>query len=453
MSQNKEQTIKKNDEICITIDDLTIEGAGIGRYNGMAVFVPRALPGETVKIKIIKLTKNYAVARLIEVLKPSLERVKPFCGFFELCGGCTLQHLSYEGQLKYKSRRIRECFKRLGGIEIETPEIIAAGNTLDYRNKASFPISCIFGRAEAGFYAPHSHRIIAVDCPIQKQPINDIKNAVIDWANRENIPAYNENKNSGTLRHIIGRMSSNGDLMAGVVINGKINKAALISSLSHINGLKSITINFNNKNTNAILGTKDEVIYGDPYITESFEGLSFRTGLSSFLQINHEQAEKLYETALSYAGISRNDIIFDLFCGIGTLSLLAAKNAKRVIGIEYVESAVKNAKENARQNGIGNAEFIDGDAGKMLERGIDIAGSPDIVILDPPRKGCDSSLIAKLAEISPEKIVYVSCNPATLARDAALFCESGYLLKAIKGVDMFPHTTHVECVVLMSKNI
>lgn len=443
--------LNKNDIIELNIDDLTVEGAGIGKHEGMAVFVPRALPAEAVNVKIIKLTKNYAVAKLLELLKPSEERTAPFCGSFEVCGGCTLQHLSYKGQLAYKSRYIKECFKRLGGIEIGEPKILAADNIRDYRNKAAFPVSGQGGRVEAGFYAPRSHRLVPVDCPIQKQSINEIKNAVTDWANIEGIKAYDEEKHKGILRHIVGRQSSEGDVMAGIVVNANVHEKPLVSALQSVPGIKSVIINVNNNKTNAILGDKEKAVFGEPYITETFDGLLFRAGLSSFLQVNHEQAEKLYTTAMELAGITKNDVVFDLFCGIGTMSLIASRRAKSVMGIEYVQSAVDNARENAALNDIGNAQFLEGDAGEMIGDGIEAAGKPDIVILDPPRKGCEGSLIDKLIQISPRKIVYVSCNPATLARDAALFNAGGYSVVAVKGVDMFPHTTHVETVVSLKR--
>ncbi|MGI5850283.1 MAG: 23S rRNA (uracil(1939)-C(5))-methyltransferase RlmD [Christensenellales bacterium] len=443
--------LNKNDIVKIHIDDLSIEGAGIGRHNGFAVFVPKALPDETVSAKIIKVTKSYAVAHLLSVEQFSAHRIKPFCSVFETCGGCTLQHMDYRGQLKFKARYIKECFKRLGGFDIKEPEVLAADNIRNYRNKASFPVSEIDGKVKAGFYARRSHRLVDNDCSIQKQPINDIKNAVIDWANDNGILAYDETKNSGALRHIIGRQTSTGDLMAGIVMRGKIDEKSLVSALKDISGIKSIVINTNNKKTNTILGGNNHTVFGNSYITENFNGLTFRTGLSSFLQVNHDQAEKLYDKAIEFAGITKHDIVFDLFCGIGTLSLLAAKKAKRVLGIEYVQSAVTNAKENAKLNYISNAIFLAGDAEQMLDQGIQRMGKPDIMILNPPRKGCDCSLIEKNAAILPRRIVYISCNPATLARDASIFCKHGYSLNKIKGIDMFPHTTHVECVVLMTR--
>ncbi len=439
--------LKKNDEVEITIDDLTVEGAGIGRYEGLAVFVAHALPGEKIETKIIKLTKSYAVGKLMEIIEPSPERTVPFCGVFEACGGCTLQHLHYEQQLAFKARHIKECFKRIGGIEIELPHVVSADNIRDYRNKASFPVAPVNGRAQAGFFAPHSHRLVACDCPIQKQVINDVKNRVVEWANGNKIAPYDEEAHAGLLRHVVVRQSSGGELMAGVVLRDWTDTKTLERALAP--AAQSIVINRNEKKQNAILGSQNRTAAGNDYITETYDGLRFRAGLTSFLQVNHEQSEKLYRIALEYAQITRDDTVFDLFCGIGTISLLAARQAKTVLGIEYVQEAVKNAEENAQLNDIGNACFLAGDAGQMIDEGIRQYGRPDIVILDPPRKGCDAPLIKKIVEVAPKRIVYVSCNPSTLARDAALF--EGYSIDKVVGVDMFPHTTHVESVVLMSK--
>ena len=439
--------LKKNDEIEIVINDLTVEGAGIGRYEGLAVFVPLALPAEKVKTKIIKLTKSYAIGKMLEIIEPSQHRTTPICGVFEACGGCTLQHLDYEQQLAFKARHIKECFKRIGGVEIDLPPVVRAGNTRDYRNKASFPVASVDGNAQAGFFAPHSHRLVATDCPIQKQPINDVKNSVIRWARDNGIVPYNEDAHSGLLRHIVARQTSCGEIMAGVVLRGWTDTKALEEKLIPI--AQSIVVNKNEKKQNAILGSQNRTVHGNAFITEYYDGLAFRAGLTSFLQVNHEQSEKLYRIALEFAQITKDDTVFDLFCGIGTISLLAARQAKSVLGIDYVEEAVKNAEENARLNNIGNACFLAGDAGQMIDEGIERFGKPDIVILDPPRKGCDAPLIKKVVEAVPMRIVYVSCNPSTLARDVALF--EGYTVDKVVGVDMFPHTTHVESVVLMSR--
>lgn len=443
--------LKKNDVVEITIEDLTVEGAGIGRYEGMAVFVPRALPGETVAVKVIKLAKSYAVGRMMNISCPSAERVTPFCPVFEACGGCTLQHLSYDAQLAYKRRYVQQCFKRIAGIDIDEPHIEPSENTRDYRNKASFPVAGETGSARAGFFAPRSHNLIECDCPIQKPRINETKNAVVRWANEHAIPPYNEETGKGMLRHIVARQSSDGDLMAGIVLRSKTDVKPLIATLKRIQDIKSVAVNINPEKGNAILGQDTRVVYGDAFITEEYDGLKFRAALQSFLQVNHAQSEKLYKIALRYADISMKDTVFDLFCGIGTISLLAARHAKKVLGIEYEPSAVKNAEENARQNGIGNVRFLAGDAGEMLKKGLDIAGKPDVVILDPPRKGCDPALIEGIGTVAPMRVVYVSCNPATLARDVALFDKLGYKIQQVSAVDMFPQTTHVETVVSLKR--
>ena len=331
------------------------------------------------------------------------------------------------------------------------PEVIPSDRITAYRNKASFPVSCIDGKAAAGFYAPHSHNVIPADCPIQQPVVNAVKNAVLLWANSNGIPAYDEATHTGLLRHIVVRQSSNGQIMAGVVLREDTDTAALADALSGIDGLTSIVVNINERRTNAILGSTNRIIYGDGAISEHYDGLSFRAGLTSFLQVNHAQSERLYNKALEFAGINASDTVYDLFCGIGTISLLAARHARHVVGIEYVPEAVNNAAENAQLNDIKNASFIAGDAAMMIAKAMDAYGAPHIVILDPPRKGCDAALISRIVSAAPRRIVYVSCNPSTLARDAALFTGGGYALEQVIGVDMFPHTTHVETVVLMSR--
>ena len=442
--------LKKNDVITVHIDDLTVDGAGIGHVDGMAVFVPHALPGESVTTKVIKMAKRYAVCRLVSLDSESPHRTQPFCDVFRHCGGCTLQHLTYNAQLKYKQRHIRECFARIGGIDINIPDILPSANRRAYRNKASFPVAKKDGQAYAGFYAPHSHNIVPADCPIQQPAVNAVKNAVLSWANSSGISAYDEASHTGLLRHIVVRQTSDGQIMAGIVLQRDTDTTALTDTLRDIDGLSSIVVNINDQRTNAIFGRRSRVIYGNAYITERYGGLNFRAGLTSFLQVNHAQSARLYELALNYADITAQDTVFDLYCGIGTISLLAAQRAGHVVGIEYVDEAVQNAEENARLNDITNTSFLAGDAATVFADAIDIHGAPDIVILDPPRKGADATLLSRIIQAAPKRIIYVSCNPATLARDAELLTSGGYTLERVTGVDMFPHTTHVECVVLMS---
>jgi 23S rRNA (uracil1939-C5)-methyltransferase len=416
----------------------------------MAVFVPRALPGETVTARIIKVATSYAVGRLMQLHRAAEGRVQPFCPVFEQCGGCTLQHLRYEDQLEYKRRYVRECFRRIGGMDIEAPEIEPADDVRAYRNKAAFPVAQMEDGVDAGFFAPRSHRLVAADCGIQKSALNDVKNAVVGWARRNGITAYNEENHSGILRHIVVRQASDGGIMAGIVVRGRVDERSLVAALKDVPGMKSVVLHVNREKGNAILSAKSRVMWGEAYITERYEDLEFRAGLTSFLQVNHPQSQKLYGIAMKYAGIAESDVVLDLFCGIGTISLLAAKRAGAVLGIEYVPEAAENAKENARFNGIVNAQFLVGDAREMLKKAIDIGGPPDIVMLDPPRKGCDKALIDAVIGAAPKKVIYVSCDPATLARDTAQFHAGGYAVEDVRCVDMFPQTTHVETIAWMS---
>ena len=443
--------LKKNEVIELNIDDLTVDGAGIGRYDGQIVFVQKALPSECIETKIIKAKKNYAIGLLQRILKSSSERVDPFCPVFGKCGGCSLQHLSYIDQLNYKSNYVQQCLKRIGGIDIKRPEIIPSDNEKEYRNKASFPVAQINGEIVAGFYAHHTHRVIPSYCAVQHSQINKVKDIVVDWAKEKGISAYDEKTGKGSLRHIVVRRSSIGEIMTGIVSTERIIDDELIERLTAVKGMSSIIENINSSKGNNILGSKSTPVYGSGYINEKYGDVKFKASLNSFLQINHVQTEKLYEIALEFADVKQTDTVFDLFCGIGTISLLAAKKAKSVVGIEYVQQAVDNAIENAELNGITNASFLAGDAGEKLDEAIELVGRPDVVILDPPRKGCDEALVKKLCELKPSRIVYVSCSPSTLARDVALLKEGGYVLEEIKAVDMFPQTTHVETVISLRR--
>ncbi len=445
--------LKKNDEIELTIDDLTVDGAGIGRYEGQIVFVQKALPSELITAKIIKAKKSYAIGLLQEIIESSSARVEPFCPVFGKCGGCSLQHLSYPEQLNLKANHVKQCIKRIGGIDIEQPQIIPSDNKKEYRNKASFPVAQLSSEIIAGFYAHHTHRVVPSYCAVQHLYINKVKDIVVAWANKKGISAYDEKSGNGVLRHIVVRRSYTGEVMAGIVSTEKIIDDELMLRLKAVEGMKSIVENINNSKGNNILEAKSTPVYGSGYITEIYGDLNFKVSLNSFLQINHGQTEKLYKTTIEFADIIKTDTLFDLFCGIGTISLMAAKKAKSVIGIEYIQQAVDNAIENAELNGITNASFLAGDAGEKLDEGIELAGKPDVIILDPPRKGCDEALVKKLCEIKPSRIVYVSCSSSTLARDIALFKEGGYALEKIKTVDMFPQTTHVECVAKLCRKL
>ena len=443
--------LKKNDVIELNIDDISVEGAGIGRYEGRVVFVRGALPSERVKAKIIKTAKNYSAGIIEDIIIKSEYRTEPLCPVFGRCGGCTLQHLKYEAQLAYKANYVKQCMKRIGGINIETPQILPAEENTAYRNKASFPVAQLGGSIQAGFYAPYSHRIVPSCCAIQQPEVNEVKDIVVGWAKNRGVSAYDESTGQGSLRHIVVRQSSGGEIMAGIVSTEKIIDDILISKLKAVKGISSIVENINRSKGNCILGQHFSTLLGDGYITETYGGLQFRASLGSFLQVNHSQTLKLYEAALEFADINKTDVVFDLFCGIGTITLLAAQKAKSAVGIEYVRSAVDNAEENAKLNGINNAQFICGDASEKLKQAASLSGRADVVLLDPPRKGCDAALIVDICKAAPSRVVYVSCSPATLARDAAVFSENGYKLDKIMAVDMFPQTTHVETVISLQR--
>lgn len=423
----------------LKIEDLTVEGAGIGRYLGQAVFVPGVLPEELVRAKVIKMTKNYAVARLEEILERSPYRVERACAA-KRCGGCNLLHLSYEAQLRYKTAYVKGCFERIAKIEADVKDCRPSPTQIAYRNKCAFPV----GKGGIGFYAPRSHDIIDVDeCPIQCREINDtfraVKRIVSDMS------FYDEQTGTGTLRHIIIRKVKSG-MGVTLVVNAQGIREYIVSHIAQLPGVINVSVNVNTNNTNVILGDETKAVFESALLLEDFLGLMFEVSPNSFMQVNSEQAEHLYECAIEFADISEEDTVADLFCGVGTLTLLAAKRAKRALGVEILPEAIENARQNAKRNGIDNAVFYCGDA--CDERAL--TGS-DIVLLDPPRRGCDERTLNAIAAASPKRIVYISCDAATLARDCAYLAAKGYEVKTVHPFDMFPQTTHVECVVLMSR--
>ncbi|MEA4854278.1 MAG: 23S rRNA (uracil(1939)-C(5))-methyltransferase RlmD [Christensenella sp.] len=447
--------MKKNDTIELSIDDLGTDGQGIGRYEGMAVFVPGALPGETVRAHVITLKKNYAVGKLEEILTASPMRVKPPCHVFGKCGGCTLQHLSYAGQLSYKHSVVENCLSRIGGLSIPVNFPLPARTEYRYRNKAAFPLQQNGDSVNVGFYANHSHRVIDVDdCKIQPSSYQIILSQLRVWIVKNNVSIYNEQTHTGLLRHIVLRENKNGDVMLVLCINGEdIPRRSHLLTLFEfvLPQVKSIMLNINTKKTNAILGDRSVCIYGQDHIFETLCGLEFKIGPQTFLQVNSAQTEALYRTLMKSLRLTKSDTVLDLYCGAGTISLLAAQEAGKVFGIEIVPQAVEDARFNARLNHIDNAEFLVGDAAALLPGLLKSHGTPNAVIVDPPRKGLEESIIHLIASSGIPKVGYVSCNPSTLARDLKLFTELGYQPGAVQPVDMFPQTTHVETVVLMSK--
>ena len=444
----------KNDEIMISITDVTSEGSGIGKYNGMAVFVPCTAVGDIVKVKILKVKKTYAYGKLLEVVTPSCDRADDVCLNFFKCGGCTYRHITYAAEQIIKQNKVYECIKRIGGINMP-PKPIISGEADRYRNKAQYPVS---SEGRVGFFAFHSHRVISCDdCLIQPQIFTDMVRAAEEWISECKIPVYDEASHKGLLRHIYIRLAkATGEIMFTAVVNGENLPYAdfILGKLKEICGenLKSLQININKSRTNVILGDECRVIYGEKYITDILCGVKVRLSPLSFYQVNRDMAERLYEKAAEYAAPDGKNIL-DLYCGAGTIGLSMANRAKSVIGVEIVPQAVEDAKFNAKNNGIINARFICADATSAAELLAKEGIFPDTVIVDPPRKGCSQELINTITDkFRPERVVYVSCDPATLARDLKLFSKGGYLLKEYTPVDMFPRTSHVEVVTCLSRN-
>lgn len=450
--------MKKNDVIRLAITGVTAEGSGVGRHEGMAVFVPAAAPGDEIDCKIVKVLKSYAFGIIHSLVTPSPHRTEPDCPSFRQCGGCVFRHMGYESECRIKKDRAEEALRRIGGFQnLSVAPLQGARVRNRYRNKAQIPLGLSpKGELVMGFFAPHSHRIIPMeDCLLQPRAFTAAMEVFRRWQKTYNVPVYNEESHKGLLRHLYLRQGQQtGELMVCVVVNGQSlphgeELARLLKA--EIPGFCSLIVNQNREKTNVILGKTCQTIYGEDHITDVLCGLKFRLSPLSFYQINRDQAEKLYEKAGEYAALTGTETLLDLYCGTGTIGLSMAKNAGRVIGVEVVEEAVENARENAAENGIQNAEFLCADAAKaaavLKERG----ETPQVVILDPPRKGCDPALITTVADLAPSRIVYVSCDPATLARDLKHFAALGYEPREVTPFDLFPATSHVECCCLLTK--
>ena len=446
--------VSKNQEIALEISGLGSDGQGIGRVEGYALFVPGALPGERVRARVIKTTASYGVGRLMAVLLPSADRAVPECPAYGRCGGCSLQHMSYAAQLAFKERQVRDALTRIGGFaEPPVRPILGAAEPWRYRNKAAFP--AIAGKPTGfGMFAPRSHRIVHLeDCLLQNKADTGAMQAVSQWAWECGLTGYDESSGQGVLRHLMTRSTAAGEVMVVLVTTGPLPKPARLVDLLQKNlpGFVSLVHNINRAKTNVITGDTYKTIWGADTLTETLCGLDFSVSPASFLQVNHRQTEALYETALQFAALTPDAVVVDLYCGIGTLSLCAAKRAKEVVGVEIVPQAIENARKNAERNGLHNTRFLCGAAEEELPRIFDeLKAPPDVVLLDPPRKGCDPALIETLLQFCPQRLVYVSCNPATLARDLKLFKEA-YSLQTVQPVDMFPQTAHVETVVLLTR--
>lgn len=447
--------LKKNDTVQVEITDLSKEGMGIGRVEGIVVFVEGALPQESVEAKIIKVTKSYCVGKLLNVSKPSPLRTQPPCPVFHKCGGCSLQHLQYMGQLMAKHGQVQSCLKKIGGCDAEVGYPLPSRNPFGYRNKCAFPVAKgEDGQVVIGCYARRSHRVIPIErCLIQQPGTENVLRAVKEFMEKYHIPPYQEQSRRGLVRHVICRMNKWGEVMVGLVICGNRleHERELVQMLKlYVDGLSSVVINQNTSTGNVILGEKSRALYGEEYLLEEIMGLKFQISLNSFLQVNPYGMELLYTNALKLAALQRDDVVVDLYCGAGTISLCAAQRCGKVYGVEIVPQAIENAQKNAQLNGISNAEFLLGDCGEVFPQIRKREGKIDVIIVDPPRKGLSQQVISSCIEAQPRKIIYVSCDPATLARDIKLFAQSGYLCEGAQPVDMFPQTMHVETVVLLS---
>ena len=457
--KNKEEKrMKKNDIFELEITDMGTDGEGIGHYDGMTFFVKDALIGDVITARATKLKKNYGYARVEEIKTPSTFRVEPQCELHKRCGGCQIQALSYEKQLEFKNNKVRNNLMRIGGfseakLDSKMQPPVGADNPYRYRNKAQFPVGrAKDGRIVTGFYAGRTHSIIENrDCALGVPEIKEILDRVISHMEKYGIEPYDEGTGQGLVRHVLIRYGFfTGEVMVCLILNGTRlpREEELVETLREIPGMTSITININKKRSNVILGEELRLLWGKPYITDKIGDISYQISPLSFFQVNPRQTGKLYAKALEYADLHGEETVWDLYCGIGTISLFLAQKAKFVRGVEIIPAAIENARENARINGIENVEFFVGKAEEVLPEEYQRTGTyADVIVVDPPRKGCDETLLSTIVEMQPKRMVYVSCDSATLARDLRYLCDRGYELVRVCPVDQFGNTVHVETVV------
>lgn len=449
--------LAKNQCFEMTCDAFGQDAQGVCRHEGMAVFVPGLLPGERALVRIVKPEKRYAFGRVEKLLEKSPSRAEPFCPIYKRCGGCVCQHMTYEASLAFKRQQVQDLLQRVGGLSIEVPPVWGMAHPFGYRNKGAYPVAQTDGAPACGFFAPRSHNLIPLPeggCAIQGEDSAKATQAVLRWMRENNVPAYDEQTGRGLVRHIMTRSTTSGELMVVVVVTrADIPKASRLIELlrAAVPGLCSVCLSVNSRRTNVILGTDIRVLWGKAAMEDTLCGLRFSVSPLSFFQVNPRQTERLYGLALEYAGLTGTETVVDAYCGAGTISLLLAQKAKKVIGIEIVPEAIQNANENAARNGIANAEFHVGATEELLPKLVANGLRPDVIVLDPPRKGCDPAVLQAIIAAAPKRVVYVSCGAPTLARDARLLAEGGYAAEKVQCVDMFCWTGVVETVMLLSK--
>ena len=455
--------LEKNDIVRLTISDIGTDGEGIGKVDGYTLFVKDAVIGDTITARVIKLKKNYGYVRLMEVIEPSKDRVEPVCPVARQCGGCQIQQMSYDAQLDFKRKLVEGNLRRIGGFpDINVLPVIGMDEPYHYRNKAQYPVGRDKdGNVVIGFYAGRTHCIIDnQDCAIGARENVKILTAIRDYINENKVSVYDENTGNGAVRHILIRKGFHtGQVMVCIVVNGESlpQEDKLVAKLTGLElwenegrNIYSVMININRENTNVILGDRCRTLWGKDYIEDSINGITFQISPLSFYQVNPVQTEKLYGKALEYAGLTGNEVVWDMYCGIGTISLIMATRAKKVYGVEIVPAAIENAKNNARINGLDNAEFYVGKSEEIAPKLAEQGAVPDVIVVDPPRKGCDEALLDTIVKMQPERVVYVSCDSATLARDLKYLAARGYEVKTVQPVDQFCHTVHCETVVKLS---
>lgn len=448
--------LRRGQRPCVTIESATIEGSGIARVDGQVVFVAGALPGETCEIAVAHLGHNVVFANLVRVLEPSAHRMAPDCPYFERCGGCALRHMDYAQELMLKRQHVENCLRRIGGQIVGEIAITGADALDGYRNKVQFPVQEQAGAAAAGFFSARTHTVIPIErCRIQPDCAGRIRAAVLEWMTRYRIRAYDEQTHTGYIRHIYVRTGAvSGEILVCIVANASElpKRRQLVQTLLAAEpGITTIEFSPNMKKGNTVLGTSFVPLYGDGTITDTLCGLQFRLSAPAFYQVNHAQAERLYEKAVSYAGLTGSQTVLDLYCGTGTITLCLARHAGKAVGVEIVPQAIEDAKYNAAQNGMDNAAFYCMDAGAAAKMFAEQGTRPDVIVVDPPRKGVSRDVIDAIAAMEPARVVYVSCDAATLARDVKLLTAAGYRLQKAEAVDLFPRCAHVETVCLLSK--